>query len=138
MREHNLWHRSTTIFVIDEHQRFCINKRSHSKDYCPGWLDTGFGGVVGAQEMDDVDSAALREAEEEMGIKGLNKIKLPSGAAGQTLAPKFVFKHKFEDAGSRAWVYCYYIAWHTALKDLGTPIKPQESEIDLVLWQTPE
>ena len=124
MREHNLWHRSTAIFVIDEHLRFCLNKRSHFKDYCPGWLDTSFGGIVGAHEIDDVDGAALREAEEEMGIARLDSIKLPSGKSGQTLKPKFVFKHKFEDSGSRAWVYTYYIAWHSALKDLGTPIKP--------------
>ena len=39
-----------------------------AKDYCPGWLDTAFGGIVSAEEMLDIDLAAKREAEEEMGI----------------------------------------------------------------------
>ena len=60
------------------------------------------------------DLAAKREAEEEMGIPNIDKIKLPGGTR-QTLEPKFVFKHKFEDNNSRAWVYTYYIPWHTAL-----------------------
>ena len=68
MRRFGKWHRSTSIFVINEHLQFCLNKRSSAKDYCPGWLDTAFGGIVSASEMDDVDGAALREAEEEMGI----------------------------------------------------------------------
>ena len=62
MRQHNLLHRSTSIFVYDEDYRFCINKRSRRKDYCPGWLDLAFGGIVGVEEMKDIDKAALREA----------------------------------------------------------------------------
>ena len=87
-----------------------------AKDYCPGWLDTAFGGIVSADEMNFVDLAAKREAEEEMGIPNIDKIKLPGGTR-QTLEPKFVFKHKFEDDNSRAWVYTYYIPWHTALSN---------------------
>ena len=49
-------------------------------------MDTAFGGVVAADEMNDVDKSALREAEEEMGIKNLSKMKLPNGY-GSTLVP---------------------------------------------------
>ena len=121
MREHNLWHRSTSIFIIDEFQRICVNKRSKKKDYYPSYLDPAFGGVVGAEEMDTVDLAALREAQEEMGITNLSQLKVPGGH--QSLAPKFVFKHKFQNEVSNAWVYTYYIPWHTALKN-SVPIKP--------------
>ena len=72
MRKHNLWHRSTSIFVINEFQQFLLNKRSMNKDYCPGWLDTAFGGIISAHEMKNPDLAALREAEEEMGVPGLS------------------------------------------------------------------
>ena len=72
MREHNLWHRSTSIFVIDEFQNMCVNKRSKKKDYYPGYLDPSFGGIVGIEEMDKVDLSALREAEEEMGVPNLS------------------------------------------------------------------
>jgi 8-oxo-dGTP pyrophosphatase MutT (NUDIX family) len=77
MRRFNMWHRSTSIFVIDEHHKFCINKRSKNKDYFPGYLDLAFGGIVSASEIDNVDLAALREAEEEMGIKDLETLKVP-------------------------------------------------------------
>ena len=102
------------------------------KDYCPGWLDLSFGGVVNADEMNDVDGAALREAEEEMGISNLSKLKLPNGS--KSLKPQFAFKHKFEDQGQKAWVYAYFIPWHTSLANHGVTIQPQETEIDLVLW----
>ena len=76
MRKYNLWHRSTAIFVINELQEFCLNKRSKDKDYCPSFLDTSFGGIVAAHEINDVDLSAKREAEEEMGLPDLKKIKL--------------------------------------------------------------
>ena len=47
-----------------------------------------------------------------MGISNLNKIKLPNGY-GKSLVPKFAFKHKFEDDNSKAWIYTYFIPWHT-------------------------
>ena len=91
MRKHNLWHRSTAVFVINELQEFCLNKRSKDKDYCPGFLDTSFGGIVAANEISNVDLSAKREAEEEMGLEDLSKLKLPG--SGASLVPKFVFKH---------------------------------------------
>ena len=138
MRQGNLWHRSTTIFVIDEKHRFCVSKRSKEKDYCPGWLDLAFGGLVNAEEMDNMDLSALREAEEEMGIDGLNKLKIPGGQRHQTLMPKFVFKDKFVDSHINGWSYVYYIPWHSSMPSNGISIKPQQSEIDLVMWLTPE
>ena len=135
VREHNLWYRSTSIFVIDEKHRFCVNKRSFRKDYCPGWIDLAFGGLVGAEEMKNIDAAALREAQEEMGLPNIQNLRLPGGA--QDLSPKFAFKHIYEDKSTSAWCYIYYVPWHSIFNTT-SPIKPQESEIDLVLWLTPE
>ena len=73
--------------------------------------------------MEKVDQSALREAEEEMGISNLNKIKLPNGY-GKSLVPKFAFKHKFEDDNSKAWIYTYFIPWHTQFQNMGINIKP--------------
>ena len=71
MRKHGLWHRTTSIFVINEFQEFCLNKRSNKKDYCPSFLDLSFGGIVSADEINKEDLAAKREAEEEMGLEDL-------------------------------------------------------------------
>ena len=77
MRKHKLWCRSTVIFVIDEQMRFCVSKRSSHKDWCPGWFDLAFGGIVAANEVDNLNLSAKREAEEEMGLPDLSKIILP-------------------------------------------------------------
>ena len=66
-REENLWHRSTSIFVINQTKKFIVQKRSLQKDYCPGFIDLAAGGVIGADDMDE-DLSAAREVEEELGI----------------------------------------------------------------------
>ena len=136
MRKHNLWHRSTSIFVINQFQEICVNKRSMSKDYYPGWLDLSFGGVVTSDEMKNPDLSARREASEELGIPDIHKIKLPGSTS--TLDPKFVFKHKFENEFGCSWMYIYYLTWHSDLENQGIFIKPQSSEISSIHWQTPE
>ena len=77
MRELNLWHRVAALLVVDEKNNICINKRSMQKDYCPGWLDLTFGGIVSADEIKNPDLAALREAEEELGIPNISQIRIP-------------------------------------------------------------
>ena len=74
MREGNLWHRTSYIIVTNNKNQYLIHRRSDQKDFCPSWFDLAFGGVVNAEEMDDIDSAALREIEEEMGVPGLAEI----------------------------------------------------------------
>ena len=56
----------------------------------------------------------------------------------ETLTPKFVFKQRYEDAATKAWVYAYYIPWHTSLVTGGIKMQPQQSEIDMVMWMSPE
>mmetsp|Transcript_33634 Transcript_33634/g.24294 ORF Transcript_33634/g.24294 Transcript_33634/m.24294 type:complete len:107 (+) Transcript_33634:10-330(+) len=66
MRQDNLWHRASYIYIRDSQKRFYVQKRTLIKDLCPGYYDLCTGGVVGADEQDDVN--AYRELEEEMGI----------------------------------------------------------------------
>lgn len=79
MRENNLWHRASYIFIVTDEahgQKLLVQKRTMKKDYCPGYFDLATGGVVGEGEDDDL--SALREIEEEIGIKNaaLQKIKV--------------------------------------------------------------
>ena len=66
MRQDKLWHRASYIFITDDEGRFCIQKRTDTKDYCPGFYDLVTGGVVDADEDDDI--SASRELAEELGI----------------------------------------------------------------------
>jgi isopentenyldiphosphate isomerase len=69
MRKHSLIHRATYAFVRSSSNYFHVQKRSTSKDYCPGFFDPAPGGVVGAGES--YEFANMREMDEEMGIKGV-------------------------------------------------------------------
>ena len=132
MRARGLWHRATSIIVINEKGHFCLNKRSKAKDYCPSFLDTSFGGIVASNEIKNIDLAAKREAEEEMGLPDLKKIKLN----GKSILPKFRFKHQFNDGRTKCFLYVYDLQWSKELEKKGYKIKPQKSEIDKVLWMS--
>ncbi|EKX73163.1 nucleoside diphosphate hydrolase [Theileria equi strain WA] len=68
MRMYNEWHRTSATVVItgpeDPHLFYHI--RDMSKEYCPGYLDISFGGVVtvGESYLDN----AMREVHEECGL----------------------------------------------------------------------
>ncbi|NGO70105.1 NUDIX domain-containing protein [Streptomyces boncukensis] len=64
-----LRHRSTSVQVRDAQGRIFVHRRTPTKLIFPSMYDVVVGGVVGAGE--DYDAAALREAEEELGVTGL-------------------------------------------------------------------
>ena len=69
VRAKNLFHRASFAFIQNQKDgKFIIQKRTKTKDYCPGFWDLTTGGVVGAGEDDDV--SAEREIEEEIGLTG--------------------------------------------------------------------
>ena len=68
MRERNLLHRATYIFVFDREGRVLVQRRTASKDLYPGYYDLAAGGVVTAGES--FEACAEREAFEELGIRG--------------------------------------------------------------------
>jgi 8-oxo-dGTP pyrophosphatase MutT (NUDIX family) len=64
-----LCHRATYIIIEDGQGRLYVQRRTLLKDYCPGMLDACCGGVV--QTGEEYYPSALRELEEEMGIRGV-------------------------------------------------------------------
>lgn len=68
MRQENLWHRASFVFIRTGIGLLLVQLRSRGKDYCPSHFDTSTGGVVGANEADDMDGSAAREVAEEVGI----------------------------------------------------------------------
>ncbi|MDO2947027.1 NUDIX hydrolase YfcD [Aeromonas simiae] len=69
VRRDNLAHRATYILVRRGDGRVVVQRRTLSKDFCPGMLDACCGGVVSAGEQ--YDESALRELGEELGIVGV-------------------------------------------------------------------
>eukprot|EP00743_Colponemidia_sp_Colp-15_P010038 GILK01011019.1.p1 GENE.GILK01011019.1~~GILK01011019.1.p1 ORF type:complete len:181 (-),score=22.99 GILK01011019.1:201-743(-) len=69
MREKTLLHRATYIFVQNCKGQLYVQKRTLTKDYCPGWFDVCSGGVL--QYGETYEQNAYRELEEEMGISGI-------------------------------------------------------------------
>ncbi|CAL9395941.1 NUDIX hydrolase [Streptomyces sp. enrichment culture] len=111
-----LRHRCVFIQARDAHDRVFVHRRTSDKLVYPSLYDMFVGGVVGAGES--YDDAALREAEEELGVTGLPK-------------PRFLFKFLYDDGRGHSWWSAVYevrcdlpvhpqpeeVAWHTFLTD---------------------
>lgn len=69
VRRENLCHRASYILVLDEADRILVQRRTLSKDFCPGMLDACAGGVVTTGEQ--MEPSARRELAEELGIEGV-------------------------------------------------------------------
>ena len=84
--QHEYMHRATYVVVKNPAGGIWVQRRTMTKDYCPGMLDACTGGVVTAAE--DPDAAAIREVEEEIGIQNAELIKI-----GKHLLGGRVFAH---------------------------------------------
>ncbi|MEV0113926.1 NUDIX domain-containing protein [Streptomyces sp. NPDC050844] len=103
-----LRHRCAFILVRDPDGRVFVHRRTPTKLVFPSHYDMFVGGVVGAGES--YDDAALREAQEELGVSGLPQ-------------PTPLFKFLYEDgAGHSWWSYVYEVVC-----DL--PVSPQVEEV---------
>ncbi|MFC0338334.1 Isopentenyldiphosphate isomerase [Kushneria avicenniae] len=114
MRRLRMWHRAAYIFVFDQHNRLCVQRRTLWKDIFPGYRDLCAGGVVDAGET--MASAARRELQEELGLS------LP-------LEP--CLSLHFEQ-GMNAFGSVFLTRYH------GEPIRLQASEVTGVEWLTLE
>ncbi|MFG2906970.1 NUDIX hydrolase [Kitasatospora sp. NPDC048286] len=119
-----LTHRCVFILVRDPAGRIFVHRRTDTKLFAPGAYDMFVGGVVGSGES--YAEAAVREAEEELGVHGI--------------APRPLFKFLFEqdrfeqdgfDQDRLSW-WCdmYEAEWDG-------PVSPQESEVAWHAWLTP-
>ncbi|MGX2998108.1 NUDIX hydrolase [Streptomyces sp. JNUCC 64] len=103
-----LTHRCVFVFVRDPEDRVFVHRRTATKLAFPSLHDMFVGGVVGAGE--DYASAALREAEEELGVTGLP-------------APTPLFTFLYRDSGGGSW----WSAVHEVRCAL--PVRPQPEEV---------
>ncbi|OIJ92496.1 NUDIX hydrolase [Streptomyces colonosanans] len=106
--ERGLRHRCVFIEVRDAEGRLFVHRRTPTKLVFPSLYDMFVGGVVGAGEA--YDDAALREAEEELGVSGLPR-------------PEPLFAFLYDDGAGRTW-------WSSVYQvrcDL--PVSPQTEEV---------
>jgi 8-oxo-dGTP pyrophosphatase MutT (NUDIX family) len=103
-----LRHRCVFVLARDAENRVFVHRRTATKLVFPSLHDMFVGGVVGAGET--YDDAALREAEEELGVTGLPK-------------PSFLFKFLYDDGNGHTW----WSAVYEVRCDL--PVHPQAEEV---------
>ncbi|TQE38049.1 NUDIX domain-containing protein [Streptomyces ipomoeae] len=102
-------HRVVFVLVRDGEGRIFVHRRTPTKLVFPSLYDLFVGGVVGAGES--YDAAALREAEEELGVSGLPR-------------PVPLFKFLYDDgAGGSWWSAVYEVRCEVA-------VEPQVEEVD--------
>lgn len=109
-------HRAVFVLVRDAEGRVFVHRRTATKLIFPALYDMFVGGVVGAGES--YDDAALREAEEELGVTGLPR-------------PDPLFKFLYDEGSGRTWWSAVYevrcelpvhpqveeVAWHGFLAE---------------------
>ncbi|MFI5888196.1 NUDIX hydrolase [Streptomyces sp. NPDC051554] len=103
-----LRHRAVFIQTRDAHGRVFVHRRTPTKLVFPSLYDMFVGGVVGAGES--YDEAALREAEEELGVSGLPR-------------PTFLFKFLYDDGAGQTWWSAVYEVRYEL------PVSPQVEEV---------
>ena len=91
--ERGLRHRCAFVLARDAGGRIFVHRRTPTKLVFPSLYDMFVGGVVGAGES--YDEAALREAEEELGVSGLPR-------------PEYAFTFRYDGEGGRSWWSAVY------------------------------
>ncbi|WP_055590385.1 NUDIX hydrolase [Streptacidiphilus griseoplanus] len=102
-----LLHRCVFVLCRDAEGRIFVHRRAAAKLFSPLTYDVFVGGVVGAGES--YADAAVREAEEELGVRGIE--------------PHHLFKFLFDSPGHSWWCDVYEARWTG-------PVSPQAEEID--------
>ncbi|MFE4602075.1 NUDIX hydrolase [Kitasatospora indigofera] len=108
-----LTHRCVFILVRNPQGRIFVHRRTDTKMFAPGAYDMFVGGVVGAGET--YGAAAVREAEEELGVSGVR--------------PRPLFKYLFEQDRLSWWCDVYEAVWDG-------PVAPQVEEVAWHDWLT--
>ncbi|MEV6573545.1 NUDIX domain-containing protein [Streptomyces sp. NPDC051577] len=111
-----LLHRCVFVQVRDGRGRIFVHRRTDSKLVFPSYHDMFVGGVLGAGES--YRRAALREAEEELGVTTLAQ-------------PTPLFKFLYEGPGGAWWSYVHEVRCEVA-------VRPQESEVAWHTWLSEE
>jgi isopentenyldiphosphate isomerase len=104
---HRLRHRCAFVLARDAAGRIFVHRRTARKLVFPSLYDMFVGGVVGTGES--YDEAALREAEEELGVSGLPR-------------PVPLFKFLYETPEHAWWSFVYEVRCES-------PVDPQAEEV---------
>ncbi|MGR8011458.1 NUDIX hydrolase [Streptomyces hypolithicus] len=104
-----LRHRCAFVLVRDGEGRYFVHRRTPVKMVYPSMYDVFVGGVVAAGET--YDQAALREAEEELGVRGLPQP-----------VPLTKFLYASDDDAHTWWSYVYEMRCEL-------PVDPQAEEV---------
>ena len=83
-----LMHRAVHVFVLNKRDEVFLQKRSRLKDLCPGLWDSSAAGHV--DEGEDYGTCAVREVEEELGLKGVVPQEMARLSAGEDTGWEFV------------------------------------------------
>lgn len=102
-----LRHRCVFVLARDAEGRVFVHRRAADKAVFPSLYDMFVGGVVGAGE--GYDDAALREAEEELGVVGLPR-------------PTPLFRFLYENGEQSWWSAVYEVRCEL-------PVQPQAEEV---------
>ncbi|MHC0430555.1 NUDIX hydrolase [Streptomyces sp. O3] len=102
-----LRHRAVFVLARDADGRVFVHRRTDTKLVFPSLCDMFVGGVVGAGES--YDAAALREAEEELGVTGLPR-------------PRPLFKFLYDTEEHSWWSHLYEVR-------CVLPVRPQAEEV---------
>lgn len=111
VRQKNLLHRGIAVLVCNSQGQVYVHQRTAVKDLFPAMYDMFVGGVVG--EGEDYLEAAVREAEEELGVKNRDL--------------EFLFDHLYEGDRNYSWVRCYRVLWDG-------PVRHQPEEVQWGAW----
>jgi isopentenyldiphosphate isomerase/intracellular septation protein A len=101
-----LLHQVVHLHVLNSQERIFLQKRSLTKQIQPGKWDTAVGGHV--QSGEDIESALIREAEEELGLSGFKALGLA--------------RYIWESAVESELVYMFITRWDG-------PLHPDSGEI---------
>nr|WP_202885858.1 NUDIX domain-containing protein [Kribbella sandramycini] len=114
MRNRNLRHAATGVVVRNPAGDIYVHRRTPTKDVYPSRYDFAAGGVVAAGE--DPYDAVVRELAEELGITGVELVKLPEG--------------DYADDHTRYHAYLYTCVWEG-------PVTHQPEEVAWGAWMAP-
>jgi isopentenyldiphosphate isomerase len=115
MRRDNLRHSATGVLVRNPAGDIYVHRRTPTKDVFPACYDFMAGGVIAAGE--DPYEAVVRELDEELGISGVDLVKLPEG--------------DYADEETNYHAYLYTCVWDG-------PVTHQPEEVSWGAWMSPE
>jgi isopentenyldiphosphate isomerase len=115
VRAQNLRHGCVAVIVLNSAGQIYVHRRTETKDVYPGCYDMMAGGVLQAGE--NPRAAAAREAEEELGVTGVEVVPLAEA--------------DYADDRSRYHAYGYTVTYDG-------PIRWQAEEVMWGEWMSPD